>query len=648
MVVGRDLCLAPWVVRKGNVLLGSKLHAIKIPHLNILVIPTPQLNYLISNNYIISPINQNAHMYSPPFHPLDEKRRNTQLNWIWVSERSFLTVALLLKEYLLLLDPLEPWEIVMNKKMILEDLKNNGSRKPLIIRLSHTEPIEEKIINDLYADLINKTQIVWAGESNDGTHLGPMIRNMDDLEQYLLATKIWYFSKQLIDFGFKDYWPLPIYSHLLSNTKQLAQAILRLAKAPPETCFLIEENRDVCLWTQLGKGKILEAHFFETQFWSKGLIRNFEMKHFDSFNEGYVSKSRSPCQSIDYLEGNSGKGMDSISALYSLVGESVERFAAWQSNKAIATLNTPEDIDTKIIYDIDQFHPFGSKWRDYLRGDKIKLPLYAIKNEIDPHQMVFVPECLIPFPYEAPEPKYDITTSSTAGLAVYSDYTKAVIKGSLELFERNDFYNFFLFQKMGFVLDFSTILSEVEGPLQPFRLLLDHLNSQKLSYWCIVYSSTFTLPIIHCFILDETQHFFSRGTGSGYSFLEAASSALVEALQIREQFLKNNEVSQGYIDWKSPVVIEQIRTYLEQFQRLSFFDHPISTIQYTSSELLDEIKKNVGILQKPLLVAELPCPIIGWSAVRVLIPGFTTHQYPSESLGGQKIMRPVFKFSIPT
>jgi ribosomal protein S12 methylthiotransferase accessory factor len=649
MVVNSEYCLAPWVVKKENVLLGARLKAIKIPHLDTSSIPPNELRYLIQNNYIINQGNENVEINNLSF-KLGTKDFSAELNWIWISDESFLKAAFLLKECLSLLNPISAWEVVMDKKIVLESLKDNCLKKPFIIRLSHREPIQEKAIVSLYADLINKTQIVWIGESTDGTHLGPIIQRFNDLEKYLLATRTWYFSKKLIEFGFKDYWPLPIYSHLLSSPERVAEAILQVIKAPLETCFLIEENREVCLWTKLTKEKISEPSFFETQFWSKGLIRNFQINEFDSVNEAYVAKCRSPCKGIDYLEGNSGKGIDSNSAIYSLVGESVERFAAWQSNKVIAKLNKQPEFQKKIIYDLDQFHPFGSKWENYLTAQKIELPLHEVKNEIDPNEIYLVPECLIPFPYEASEPQYDVTTSSTGGLAVYSDYQKAVIKGALELFERDDFYNFFLFQKIGFFLDFSTTLPKLNTSMHNFTLLFNHLKSKQLRYWCIVYNLTSTLPIVHCLILDGKHNFFSRGSGSGYTLSEAASSSLVEALQIRQQFLKNdnNEVSQGYIDWRTPSVIEQILAYLEKFQKLSFFDHPISSIQYTPSLLLNEIKKNISIVQKPLLVANLPCPIVGWFAVRVLIPGFTTHQYPSESLGGKKIINSIFKYAIPT
>ena len=379
-------------------------------------------------------------------------------------------------------------------------------------------------------------------------------------------------------------------------------------------------------------------------------------------NTGYISQGRTPCQGVDYLEGNSGKGLDLSAALYSLVGESVERFAAWQSNKMIGKLDVTEAIHKKNIpiYDVDQFHPFGPKWTHYLSTEKIKLPLYQVQDEIQPHRLCSVPECLIPFPYEAPGSQYEVSSASTAGLAVHSDRTRAIIKGSLELFERNDFYPAFLMQQLGYVLDFSELGSSAKhgagltqalnSQMHDFLVLLEHLQEHQLRYWCIVYDLQSSLPLVHCFIEDQKNHFMSRGTGSGYTLLEAVSGAIAEALQIRQQFLNEDTeaISKGYIDWRKPVVMQKIQEYLAAFQMLPFVAHPLSGIEYTSDLLLSEIKKSLVQLGKPLLVAELPCAIIGWFAVRVLIPGFTTHQYPSDSLGGQKIIDPVFEYGVPS
>jgi len=653
MISNAGYDLRPWVVKKENVLLGTKLNTFKVPHLNFSGISSAILADLIHNNFIISRIDQEkAINIKNAFFP--KKRTETSgifLNWIWITDSSFLEPAFSLKKYLSSLSDLSgDWEIVTDKNVILNGLSIDPLKKPFVIRLSHQEPIENEIIKNIYAGLMDETQIIWVGETTEGPHIGPIIQTCQDLEKYHVATKTWHFSQKLIEFGFKDFWPSSIYLSLMSDPQKIANAILEIINASPETCFLVEENRKTCLWTTLTEKKVSESTFFDTQFWSKGLIRNFKMDHFDSINEGYISKCRTPCKGVDYLEGNSGKGIDKNSALYSLVGESVERFSAWQSNREISKHNKPRVTNKKNYYDVSEFHPFGPKWSEYLASEKIALPLYEVKDEISPNRICLVSECLIPFPYEALEPQYDVTTSSTGGLAVHSDYKKAVINGALELFERDDLYSSFLFQKDGFVLDFSNISAQLSTATHDFILLLNCLKNNQLDYWCVVYSLKSTLPIVHFFIHDKQNHFFSRGTGSGYTLVEAIEKALIEGLQIRQQFLNNSAV-QGctiYDNWRKPEVIDQIQTYLEKLYRLSFFEHPLHSVEYTPSLLLEEIKENLKIKKKPLLVADLPCSIEGWFAVRVLIPGFATHQYPSESRGGKKIINPIFMYGVPT
>ncbi len=637
------LSLAPWVVYKNNILLSSKLNAIKVPHVNFEQIPSDKLEYLINHGYIVN--------FQPQVknHLLEIKNSHTPSNWIWVIEDSFLEVAQILKNELNLLDFGFRWEITTHTENILESLKHNPAQKPFILRLSHHELIEKKAIENLYSSFFDKAHIIWIGETIEGTHVGPVISTTCDLDNYLLATKLWHFSKALIEAGFNEYWPCSIYRNLLSNPTGLAKAILQITQAPKHTCFLLEDEKEVSLWTTLIEQKISEVAFFKTQFWSKGLIRNFQIQEFDSIPGGYIAQSRTPCEGVDYLEGNSGKGIDLKSATYSLVGESIERFSAWQQNKI--TKSPPSITEQHIIYNVDQFHPFGPKWEEYLNSPEIVLPLCEVRNEINPEQLHLVPECLISFPYESPSSEYQVTTSSTAGLAVYSDYTTAVVKGALELFERNDFYPSFLFKKNGFKLDFSKVYLSENTPLHNFTLLLKQLEKNQLCYWCIVYNLNTRFAIVHTLILDENNGFFSRGSGSGRTLIEATANSLVEALQIRYEFLRmpeNQSGFQGYHHWRMPNVVEQIKNYLEKFQNMPFLDHPLSKIEYNSALLLAEIKDSLKKEEKPLLVANLPCPILDWSAVRVLIPGFTTHQYPSQSLGGQKIINPIFKYSIPS
>lgn len=648
MLSTHSYCLAPWVIRREQFLLGCRLSAIRVSHLDYSNIPDDKLEFLIHNNFIID-FRKTSPAYNLSLHNLKTKISDRLINnWILVRDSSFLTSALLLKNYLSLSN-YGQWEVVTDKKIILDSLSRH-SQKPHVIQLSHREPIGNATIHDEYAGLLGKVRIIWVGETTEGTHIGPIIQNDHDLEKYLVATKSWSFSKKLIEFGFNDFWPSSLYLNLLSTPEKIANAILTIIQDPPDTCFLIEENKKTSLWTNLIENQIPETTFFETQFWSKGLIRNFKLTLFDSLENGYVSKCRTPCRGIDYLEGNSGKGIDSTRALYSLVGESVERFSAWQSNKIIDTYSKPLSVNKKDYYDISQFHPFGPKWERYLTGPKVELPLYPVKNLTNLGKTCLVPACLIPFPYETSESQYDVTVSSTGGLAVHSDYKKAVINGALELFERNDLYRSFLFQKIGFNLDFSGISFSKKNTASSFRKFLDSLKHNGLRYWCVIYNLQSTLPIVHSFIEDQKNNFFSRGSGSGVSLLEATSNSLVEALQIRQQFLNScsSQGGVGYDNWRLPSVVNEIRAYLEKFHTLHFLDHPMHTIQYTPHRLLKEIKTILTFEQRPLLVANLPCPINKWFSVRVLIPGFTTHQYPSDSEGGKNILNPIFTQGIPT
>ena len=252
--------LAPWIVQKDNVLLGHRLSAIRVPHLNFSNIPINKLDNLIQNNFILDQKNI-VNNKNSLLQEWEEKSFDMSLNWIWVSDASFLKSALLLKKYLSCSDLFGHWGITTDKNIISNSLSANPSKKPFLIRLSHQESIENEIIKNIYAGLIDETQIIWVGETTEGPHIGPIIQTYQDLEKYHVATKTWHFSQKLIEFGFKDFWPSSIYLSLISDPQKIANAILEIINASPETCFLVEENRKTCLWTTLTEIKFQNRHF---------------------------------------------------------------------------------------------------------------------------------------------------------------------------------------------------------------------------------------------------------------------------------------------------------------------------------------------------------------------------------------------------
>ncbi|HEV2524659.1 MAG TPA: hypothetical protein VGU44_05965, partial [Gammaproteobacteria bacterium] len=199
--------LAPWIINKEKVLLGAKLNAIKVPHLDFSIIPPNKLEHLIQNNFIIDQLDPKkiVDIKNTFFHEKRTKTSEIPLNWIWVADSSFLEPAFLLKKCLSLSNLSSQWEVVTDKHTILNSLNINHLKKPFIIRLSHQEPLENEIIKYIYADLMNKTQIIWIGETTEGVHIGPIIQTYQDLEKYHIATKTWHFSQKLIEFGFKDF-----------------------------------------------------------------------------------------------------------------------------------------------------------------------------------------------------------------------------------------------------------------------------------------------------------------------------------------------------------------------------------------------------------------------------------------------------------
>jgi ribosomal protein S12 methylthiotransferase accessory factor YcaO len=642
-----NLVWAPWVVKGSNLLLGLQLKVLRLSHLELDKIPPDKIVYLQKNNFLIetTPFRDSASILTDP----ENAQTSAPINWVWVTANEFLAPAIQLVEHLSQLNPTLHWEIAKDKQSILDSLKNS-QKKPFIVRLAHQEPIAERIYDELYSDLIDRAQIIWVGETLEGAHIGPLLCSAEEVAGYFKATQIWYFSQTLLDAGFTEYWPSSLYSNLKTSPLKVAQAILQIVTSEQGTCFLLSENKTVSLWTGLLRHSITEDAFFKTQFWSKGLIRNFTVMELDSIPEAYITTCRTPCGSRESLEGNSGKGENIRKATYTLVGEAVERFSAWHANHCFQQGSTTTPPESSIVYDIQQFHPFGPAWESYLIDPKPALPLYPVRDELNPGPPSFVPECLIPFPYQPNRPEYTVTRSSTSGLAAHSDYKRAVIKGALELLERHDFYPNFMFQILGYVLDCSKLPSYLTEEWSHLIRLLKRLKAKGINYWFVLYYPQSTIPIVHCFLQDQHAVLLSRGTGSGYTLLEAVMGSLLEALQIREQLLKTlkNNPNPPEDSWIHPSVIASVLNYLNRCHVLPIQDYSGLSLKYTDDLLFEEIKKTLRELNKPLLVADLPCPIQGWTVVRVLIPGFTTHQDVSHSEGGKSLLNQVFKYRIPT
>ncbi len=638
--------ISPWVVNKNEYFLGPKLKVIKTSLKDLNLLSKESLNYLQNLQFIVSSTSLYIHNKFPA--PIQDKKalNGQDCCWLWITDKNLLKLGYDIYDSLSSKNPNLTWMITTNKRNIIQHLQNNKQQfnRFIVIPFSNNEPISDRAIKRKFDGLLN-AEILWMGECLDGLHLGPIVSSLDHLSDYKKCTQEWSSTKNLFNLGFKDYWPLSLHNAIVNYKETVVQAILKIIQPKFYTgkCILIESNKEVKIWPALRNFSVSENEFFKTQLWSKGLIKSFKASQLHSFKNIFISECKSPAQGLSYLEGNSGKGLTPKRATYSAIGEAVERFSALEANFLL-----PKTIDKNKwqIYTLDQFHPFGRKWEQYLAAGKPNIPLQLTKNELEENDFAYVPECLIPFPYLPTETSHNVTASSTGGLAVYSNYEEAVIKGTLEILERNNFYPSFLNLKDGLQLNMDALYSIDDPKYKSLCKNLISLKKMSLEVWLIIYKDCFDLPIIHCFLLDKANHFFSRGSGSGYTWFSAIEHAFLEALQIRQQFItfKEKPVSSAYNNWRMDEVIQKILIYINNFPKVTLD----MAERYTKNELFIKIKKTLKELQKPLLVARLPEIINTWSSVRILIPSLTSHQYPSYSEGGKSLLNPSFIYGVPS
>jgi len=348
---------------------------------------------------------------------------------------------------------------------------------------------------------------------------------------------------------------------------------------------------------------------------------------------------------VDCLEVNGGKGLSSEKAQITVVGEAVERLAAWEANRRIQH-DGPKIIkeDTRTFH-LQDFHPFGPPWEIYLAHQQPKLPMVEVLDEITGDRCA-VPECLVPFSYAPNDPSLIATACDSAGLAAYPTYEGAVLRGALEVLERNNLY-----PALKNLRSARNMTQWIPQELDPAgQNLWNEIHAAGLSIWILSYPDPVDVPIAHAFLYDPAGGFMSRGSGSGLTFGDATTGALVESLQIRERHKLlmtegfPDEDAALYAAWAQRELIDILVDYLN--------DQPPGGIDdarsfETDAECLQWVMKGLVGAKRPLLVVRLPEIVVGWSSVRVLIPGMTTHQYPSHSAGGSILENPAFPYPIP-
>lgn len=485
--------------------------------------------------------------------------------------------------------------------------------------------------------LMRRRPVLWIGDSEDGLHIGPLIATPDDARNYQSATMEWSDSRRLVELGFTGPWPLPLRRYIADDPSAIAEGVLLVLDLPGGSCYLVRERRVVRLSTgrydTKSKRQSVEGFDTDEQRWAKGIFRQLQVAAVPERAGTHLGSCITPAADVGHLESNSAVGFEPESAKRRTMGEAAERFAAWRANDIAASSSEPRVGSES--YRLRDFHPHGDFYRQYVEAGEPPIPMVHVRRE-GCSEVVSVPLCLIPFPDRS---KARYTVGETSGLAAYPTRVGARLRAARELLERNNFYINFLHQRPGGLIDPVSL----SFPSQA-RAAVRTVQSRG-DLWLIHYKAeSFGLPLVHAFILRDGV--MSRGSGSGLTMTDAAGAAVAEAIQIGIQLTRPDPPYQQerYSGWRTSAVTDPIGNYL------SGQDAACTWAADASSEddQFEELVRACAASEHPVLSLDISHGPTPWHVYRVVVPGLTTSQWPSDSSGGQRVCDPVFSHGVPT
>lgn len=512
----------------------------------------------------------------------------------------------------------------------LRDLAAGG----VVVWMGQTEPTSP--LGPIGPLLRRGLRVLWFGETREGLQVGPLFETPADVRAYTEATSQWGSARELRRLGFRAAWPLSLIDRALADPRPIARAIRRVL-GDPKSCVLLPSNRQVKLWTEVRSRPVPFADLRRTQRWPKGLFSDLRVERLPG--GGFLASCAPPCRGIAFLEGCNGKGFDRSHALLTAMGEAIERFSANEAGLAL-----PHDRPAPSDYPLSDFHPREDRrYKAYLEAGSPPLCGYPASDALS-GRPARVPECLVPFPYLPPRNR-PAFASDTAGLAAYPSRAGAILRGATEILERNNFYPHFLHQRPAIDLGEDR---DALGPRVAERIARLE-RSLPARVWLLEYPEAHGLPIVHAFLLDRRAGHMSRGAGAGTTVASAAERALLEALMSRAQHEHIRHTpglrgQGGFRDWARPAHVRDLIAYLDRHPKGASTARPAAD----EAALFDRLTAFLRAREVPLLVADLPCPVEGWSAVRVLLPGLTCHGDASRSAGGRALLDAPFRLRIPT
>lgn len=148
------------------------------------------------------------------------------------------------------------------------DAIDRDARGPIVIFGPHELADPKQVLGDA----LGRNPVMWMGETEDGAHVGPLFREVADVDRYCETTETWRTKKDLFPEGFDAKWPLSIMRRIRRDPERIARAILSLFDSPKDSCKLLDRNAHVCLATAMRDRKFSPEVLAATQNWARGTL----------------------------------------------------------------------------------------------------------------------------------------------------------------------------------------------------------------------------------------------------------------------------------------------------------------------------------------------------------------------------------------
>jgi len=486
------------------------------------------------------------------------------------------------------------------------------------------------------AALVEHHPVIWVGECDEGTHVGPLLNHEHDIDQYYEATTKWCSDRKLRELGFRER-PVPLITDP-DRTARVAAATHLLLCSLKGTggqvavsdgyLHLIDQARPVKLWTDTVARPVPTRLLRAEQAWSKGLLRDLHIVTGRSTGVKLAACRISTGAMLPELESVSGKGLTQDLAMTRAIGEAVERFGAWRANDLPVSRLGPHDR----MVPLTAFHPFGPLYDRYLETGAPEVR-YVRGLSLTTGETVHVPLVLTAFPFAAPSDECRPSWGVTTGLAAHTDRKTAILRGLREILESDSLYSNFFWQRRGRRLSLPTKV----------RIVIEEPHRK----WFLVSYERYPLPIVQAFTFEQSEQGWigARGSGSNLSWEDAAVNSVEEAEQVMAQVRRGapNHMGTGFSNWATPAVCEHAISYLERQPYAS----EVGPEHTTARQQFDSILEWLAAERREAIVVDLPCPVAGWSVVRVLITGAVLHGHASSSAGGRRLVGAPWQFRLP-